>query len=171
MLILCWQIVANGQIGGRDCEWADCVVREEGKSMALNGSEEESLEQRHGSRGKRRQQRQEQERDPSPPPPPRGLVTCVSMASSRRNEGGGSSGGGGSRSDAHSAARLTSPQEQARMWVEEILPAFDTHIRKKWVHTLWRAGIPTHLRRLVWPLAIGNRLEACALTRRTFFFF
>jgi hypothetical protein len=57
------------------------------------------------------------------------------------------------------------------MWVEEILPAFDTHIRKKWVHTLWRAGIPTHLRRLVWPLAIGNRLEACALTRRTFFFF
>ena len=148
MLILCWQIVANGQIGGRDCEWADCVVREEGKSMALNGSDE-LVEQRHGSSGKRRQQRQEQERDP-PPPPPRG---------------------GGSRSDAHSAARLTSPQEQARMWVEEILPAFDTHIRKKWVHTLWRAGIPTHLRRLVWPLAIGNRLEVCAVTRRTLFVF
>ncbi len=36
-----------------------------------------------------------------------------------------------------------------RMWTEEILPAFDTHLRKKWVHSLWRSGIPQTLRRQV----------------------
>ena len=46
-----------------------------------------------------------------------------------------------------------------RMWTEEILPSFDTHLRKKWVHALWRSGIPPTLRRQVWQLAIGNRLE------------
>ena len=46
-----------------------------------------------------------------------------------------------------------------RMWTEEVLPSFDTHLRKKWVHCLWRSGIPPTLRRQVWPLAIGNRLE------------
>ena len=27
------------------------------------------------------------------------------------------------------------------------------------MHALWRSGIPTAVRRQVWPLAIGNRLE------------
>ena len=52
-----------------------------------------------------------------------------------------------------------SADEKTRMWTEEVLPAFDTHLRKKWVHALWRSGIPYALRRRVWPLAIGNRLN------------
>jgi hypothetical protein len=51
-----------------------------------------------------------------------------------------------------------SPGEKTRMWTDEILPAFESHLRKKWVHSLWRSGIPVPLRPRVWPLAIGNRL-------------
>ena len=45
------------------------------------------------------------------------------------------------------------------MWTEEILPAFDKHLRKKWVHALWRMGIPEEVRREVWLCAVGNSMQ------------
>ncbi|EKX54560.1 hypothetical protein GUITHDRAFT_100034 [Guillardia theta CCMP2712] len=61
--------------------------------------------------------------------------------------------------DAATSSVPISPGEKVRMWTEEILPNFESVIRKKWVHALWKQGIPWKLRQNVWPRAIGNKLN------------
>jgi len=61
--------------------------------------------------------------------------------------------------EAVSPSAVISPGEKVRMWSEEILPNFESVIRKKWVHALWKQGIPWNLRQQVWPRAIGNKLD------------